>query len=397
VEQLIMPESPHHAPESWFQRNPKKTLFFFTAFFILLMLVVAEKFLAFENHRQGIVLHLEAPSRYIRLREYRPGTRMLVPFPDNYQAFTDNVFTKKYRLDVDRNGFIMPSERHTRPDKVIVFLGGSTTECMEMDVNHRFPYLVGKILEEKTGKKINSYNGGMSGNNTLHAIDILINKVLPLNPQVVVFMENINDLSTLLYEGTYWGHSARGPIETVEKTKMVGKLLKEILFPNLNQAYRNLRAKLANQRWDEFAEARGKKLSIDQAKFVHEFAMNLQTLVCTCKAHEIVPVLMTQANRIIDHPDKVVAAYISQYGNETGINYQRFKELYDAFNDTIRAVGRKNDIMVIDLAREIPANKKYIYDLVHLNDAGSELAAQIIAARLQGIIAPPREASLPAR
>ena len=99
----------------------------------------------------------------------------------------------------------------TRPDKVIVFLGGSTTECMFVDEDHRFPYVAGQILEQETGAKINSYNGGMSGSNSLNAIDILINKVIPLKPDVVVFMENINDLSTLLYEGTYW-NKRYGPV-----------------------------------------------------------------------------------------------------------------------------------------------------------------------------------------
>jgi hypothetical protein len=393
-----MSAPPQDAHDSWFHRNPKKTLVFLTVFLVLVIAFVAEKILAFNNHRQGIILNLEAQRRYIKLREYRPGTRMYMPFAANYQPFTDNVFTKKYRLDIDHNGFIMPSKIYDHPDNVIVFLGGSTTECMYVDVDRRFPYVVGKLLAGATGKKINSYNGGMSGNNTLHAIDILINKVIPLNPQVVVFMENINDLSTLLYEGSYWHQgTARGPLETLQKTKMVGKLLKEILFPHLNEAYRNFRALVARQPWDEFADARGKRLKSDKARFVHEFAMNLQTMVCVCKAHEIVPVLMTQGNRVIDHPDPVVAAYINQYGNDTGINYQQFKELYDAFNDTIREVGRKNGIMVIDLAREIPPNKNFFYDLVHFNDAGSELAAQIIAARLQEIIAPRQESGLPAR
>jgi lysophospholipase L1-like esterase len=384
-----MPAHRNVTSDNWFHRNPKKTLVFSTLFLVLILAFAAEKYLEFNHHRKGIVLSLEAEIRYIRLREYRPGTRLLLTLPESHKPFTDNVFTKEYRFNIDKNGFIAPSQKYDHPDKVIVFLGGSTTECMFVGEDQRFPYLVGKILEEETGKKINSYNGGMSGNNTLHAIDLLINKVIPLHPQVVVFVENINDLSTLLYEGTYWNrNTARSPIETLEKTKLVGKLLKEILFPELNQAYRNLREKLARQPWDEFIGARGKKLTIDKARFVHEFAMNLQTLLCICQAHEITPVLMTQANRITDHPDPVVAAYIGRYGNDTGITYAQFKDLYDAFNDTIRDVGRKNHVMVIDLAREIPSDKKYIYDILHFNDAGSQLAARIIAARLKGIIAP---------
>ena len=374
---------------NWFQRHPKKTLATVTLIVILAIVFAAEKFLAFNNRQHGIFLEAEVERRYAKLKEYRPGTRLLLTFPRNHLPFTDNVFTKKYRFDIDNNGFVAPSRKYDAPDKVIVFLGGSTTECMFVDENHRMPYVAGQILEQETGAKINSYNGGMSGNNSLNAIDILINKVIPLKPDVVVFMENINDLSTLLYEGTYWNNNkARSPVETLKKRPLVGKLLKEIFIPNLNYAYKTMKKTLFKPEEDEFSSSRGKKLIVDQAKMVHDFAADLQTIVCTCKAWGIVPVLMTQANRITAHPDPVVATYIGRYGQETGISYQKFKEVYDAFNDTIREVGRKNQVMVIDLAREVPQDKKYLYDLVHFNDAGSQLAAQIIAARLKGIVAP---------
>jgi len=384
-----MPDQGNDTAANWFHRHPKKTLVAVTLLFILVIVFGAEKFLKFNSRRQGILLEVEAERRYVRLKEFRPGTRMLMTMPRNHLPFTDNVFTKQYRVEIDRNGFIAPSRKYDAPDKVIVFLGGSTTECMFVDQDQRFPYVTGRILEQETGAKINSYNGGMSGSDSLNAIDILINKVIPLKPDVVVFMENINDLSTLLYEGTYWHDgTARSPLETLKKRPIVGKLLKEIFIPHLNQAYKNLGKTLSGKEEDEFAGARGKTLVIDQAKMERDFAANLRTIVCICKAWGIVPVLMTQANRITEHPDPVVAAYVARGGRDRGINYQRFKALYDAFHDTIREVGRKNQVMVIDLAREVPSDKKHLYDMVHLNDAGSQLAAQIIAARLKGVIAP---------
>ena len=384
-----MPDQGNDTAANWFHRYPKKTLVAVTLLFILVIVFGAEKFLKFNSRRQGILLEVEAERRYVRLKEFRPGTRMLMTMPRNHLPFTDNVFTKQYRVEIDRNGFIAPSRKYDAPDKVIVFLGGSTTECMFVDQDQRFPYVTGRILEQETGAKINSYNGGMSGSDSLNAIDILINKVIPLKPDVVVFMENINDLSTLLYEGTYWHDgTARSPLETLKKRPIVGKLLKEIFIPHLNQAYKNLGKTLSGKEEDEFAGARGKTLVIDQAKMERDFAANLRTIVCICKAWGIVPVLMTQANRITEHPDPVVAAYVARGGRDRGINYQRFKALYDAFHDTIREVGQKNQVMVIDLAREVPSDKKHLYDMVHLNDAGSQLAAQIIAARLKGVIAP---------
>ena len=246
---------------NWFQRHPKKTLATVTLIVILAIVFAAEKFLEFNNRQHGIFLEAEVERRYAKLKEYRPGTRLLLTFPRNHLPYTDNVFTKKYRFNIDNNGFVAPSRKYDAPDKVIVFLGGSTTECMFVDEDHRMPYVAGQILEQETGAKINSYNGGMSGNNSLNAIDILINKVIPLKPDVVVFMENINDLSTLLYEGTYWNNNkARSPVETLKKRPLVGKLLKEIFIPNLNYAYKTMKKTLFKPKEDEFSSSRGKKL-----------------------------------------------------------------------------------------------------------------------------------------
>jgi hypothetical protein len=382
-----MNQTPEIPRGNWFQQNPKKTLVLFTGVAILLIVCAAEKILQFYNHRHGVFLETEP--RYIRLKEYRPLTRIMLPFPRGHLPFTDNVFTKKYPINVDSNGFIKPSRKYAHPDLSVVFLGGSTTECMFVDEENRFPYVVGTILEQKTGKKINSYNGGMSGINSLNCLDILLNKVIPLHPRVVVFMENINDLSTLLYEHTYWNkNTSRSPIETLKKFKLVGKLLKEIFIPNLNYAYRNLKSMFAADHGDEFAPARGQKVKVDKAKLTREFAMNLQTIVDICKVRGIVPVLMTQANRVTDHPDPVVTAYIDRFGKDTVISYRDFKEVYDAFNATIRRVGRQNQVLVIDLAADVPPDKSYLYDMVHLNDRGSRYAAGIIADKLKPILTP---------
>jgi len=382
-----MPQTPGIKQANWFQQNPKKTLATITVLALVFIVFAAEKILQFYNHRHGVFL--ETDPRYIRLKEYRPLTRMMLPFPRGHLPFTDNLFTKKYPLEVDNDGFIKPSRKYAHPDRSVVFLGGSTTECLYVDAENRFPYVVGAILEQETGKKINSYNGAMAGANSLNALDVLVNKVMPLQPRVVVFMENINDLSTLLYEGTYWNrNTSRSPIETLKKSKLVGKLLKEICIPNLNYAYRNLKSMFVSEPGDEFAGVRGKKLQVDQDMLTREFAMNLQTIVDVCQIRGIVPVLMTQGNRITGHPDPVVAAYVNRFRQDTGLSYREFKEIYDAFNETIRRVGRRNQVTVIDLAAAVPPDKYHFYDMVHFNDRGSRYAAGLIAARLKTLLTP---------
>ena len=43
-------------------------------------------------------------------------------------------------------------------------------------------------------------------------------------------------------------------------------------------------------------------------------------------------------------------------------------------------------MLVIDLAALIPQDKQYMYDVVHLNTRGSQLAAQLISERLQPLV-----------
>jgi hypothetical protein len=375
-------------PDHWFQQNPKKTLVLVVLIFMLVIVFGTERFLGFVNHRRGIVLEAETEKRYIKLREQRPLSQMRLKFPKNHLPYTDNIFTKTYKVDIDENGFIKPSRKYATPDLNIVFLGGSTTECMFMAEENRFPHVVGTILERETGKRINSYNGGLAGNNSLHAINLLVNKVIPLRPGVVVFMENINDLSTLLYAKTYWSqNNSRAPIETLVKVKLIGKMLKEIVIPNLNETWRNFTKTVLPHDEDEFAKAHKHKLTIDQVGMAREFAMNLRMFVDICRDRGITPVLMTQGNRITDKPDPVVATYIGQYSQDTGVSYQDFKAIYDLFNHTIRQVGQKNGVLVIDLAREVPPDQEHFYDMVHFNDEGSIYAAKIIAAQLKPLMA----------
>ena len=125
-----------------------------------------------------------------------------------------------------------------------------------------------------------------------------------------------------------------------------------------------------------------------KGKLNHEFAMNLQTIVDICKVRGIIPILMTQANRITDRPDRVVKTYVERFGQHASLDYRTFKEIYDSFNATIRQVGRRNQVLVIDLAAEIPPDKTYIYDMMHFNDTGSRYAAGLIAASLKSVLAP---------
>lgn len=267
---------------------------------------------------------------------------------------------KNYKFETDENGFVKPSKLHENSDLNIFFLGGSTTECEMVDEPYRFPYLTGRILEEKTGKKINSYNAGKSGNNSIHSINNLVNKVIPLRPNIVVRMEAINDLSTLLYEATYWN-------KNVSRSNLA-------CFSKKSSNLRKF-----NNEWEQ-SPFRDKILDKDhQEKIKAEQRKILNLFIAITKSSGAMPVLMTQANKIVGNSN-----FTLDRGDE--IFAKTYQKLYADFQNIAREVAKENNVLLIDLEKEIPGTDEYLYDPVHLNNEGSKLAAEIIAKKLQNYV-----------
>lgn len=374
---------------SWFERHPQKTLGAFLILLLLFLTFAVEKILAYRNRDSQ-----PGTQRYIRLREYKPGfSQNLVP-PEAELAIADNLERRPYHLRIDDNGFIMPSTIHANPDVSLVFLGGSSTACGYMGEEQRFPFLTGRLLESQTGKKINAFNSGVGGNNSLHSLNILLNKIIPLQPDIVLLCHNINDLTTLLHEQTYWSaNPSRSPLVTVSPSLSASlKEIRELLIPNLSQEVsqlsRTFRKKFRSRSQppateDEFANVRNQKIQYNERQLRQSFRQNLQLFVDLCRLHQIQPVLLTQASRLKDDPDPVIGSSLQDLEKRQGLPYREYQRLFAAFNDEIRETGRQNHILVIDLAAAMPPEKDYLYDIVHFTAAGSERAAESIASALK--------------
>ncbi|MCS5710790.1 GDSL-type esterase/lipase family protein [Candidatus Berkiella aquae] len=333
---------------SVFEKHPKKTLMI--ALFLLSMLLYGlsslklfnNQYTEFESKNLKTILHQyfvgrvveNNVGRFIKLREHSPETARYERPSRNYISHIapNTVERKYYKISTDRHGFIGPSEIHTNPDIKIVFLGGSTTECLYMQEQERFPYLVGRQLEKSLAKKVNTYNGGVSANESMHSLNILMNKVLPMKPQIVVFMHNINDLVILRSQGTYWYENSLKSHVQSKKT-----LLTRYEFP------------------ENHHEA-------TESDLMAEFSRNLRTFIAICRIRDIQPILMTQANRVENDA------------------------LYHRFNEIIREVGKQEQVKVIDLATAIPKETDYLYDSYHYTAKGAALAANTIAEQLQKVL-----------
>lgn len=373
---------------NWFNKNPIKTIVITVLVMLVLITYGAEKILQYKNRGTGFNYNL--PHRAITLREYRPLMQEWLEAGKEEQHY-DTLVTKKYLLRIDSDGFIVPSKKYTNPDMSIVFLGGSTTECRYVAEDHRFPYLAGVLLEQQTGIKINSYNAARSGNHSLHSLDILLNKIFPIKPDIVVMLHNINDLVILLYESSYWNPKSSKPV-IFDINKEIDanfyKIIRDRYIPNLAAAMHNFDKSLRSL-WkpgkksnDEFAKIRGKHLKVDKSAMVDQFEMNLQSFIYLCKARNIIPVLMTMPSRFKEKPDQII---LDTFNNVT-IDYSQFRELFDLFNKSILKKAHENNIMVIDLAKEIPQENEFMCDIVHYTEKGARKIADITSGRLKPVV-----------
>ena len=181
--------------------------------------------------------------RQLILKEYNPNKKSILVPPDDLILNSNSLIKKQYKLNIDDNGFIKNGNnlKEINKNKSIIFFGGSTTETLYVPEKNRFVSVIERKLSKNLNRNIILYNGGVSGNNTLHSLLNLIGKGIPLNPEYVVLMHNGTDLSLLRKSGSYWSAPASRSIINISQNNTGGKSIyyliareiKNFLAPNI--------------------------------------------------------------------------------------------------------------------------------------------------------------------
>jgi len=314
--------------------------------------------------------------RSINLREHNPNYQAMLTLTDSYMKNVDSLQRKQYLIKTDENGFIDTGNQTPKTNVIsekIVFLGGSTTELLFVSEKNRWQSILERFLnKEEAGQTYKVLNGGVSGNNVMHSTLNFIAKVIPLKPDCVVLMHNVNDLARLRQTGSYWKASkGYSLIEVASESNessilfLFARKLRDLFIPNTYLLVLNL-----NSEGDDFTEYRDEPLfGIEVIE--DQFRRALNSFVDIAIQWNVEPILMTQFNRI-NIKDKL---FINSFQSK---NINEFIEKYHRLNQVIREVGLSRKIDVVDLAELVPASGDYMYDSVHLNDNGSVLVAKIL-------------------
>ena len=107
-----------------------------------------------------------------------------------------------FRIRTDENGFIKTGNEINGFYDVMV-LGDSVVENYYIHEQDRICAVAERVLRD-AGLPTNVYNGGNSGSTTLSLLNILISKVIPLKPHIVVLVTGITDAAMCGYPDNFW-------------------------------------------------------------------------------------------------------------------------------------------------------------------------------------------------
>jgi lysophospholipase L1-like esterase len=267
-------------------------------------------------------------------------------------------------LRTDRDGTIEGDKITVDSGPTILFLGGSTTECNEVDEPLRFPALVQTLLQH-AGISARTVNGGVRGHTTQDSINSLLNRPGFRSATHVVLMNNINDRLRLSrghgysadlgrHGATSFGRVQNDLLEVARSAWDWASYRSNALF-----LVRTLESTLNPFTGDHGVVVDERVINFEDAKLVEHVALyeqNLRIFVAAARILHERPILMTQP---------LGTASVEQ----------------DQFNEVIRGVARSEAVLLIDLDRHLGNDRKSYFfpDMIHLNNAGSDRVGSIVA------------------
>jgi len=265
----------------------------------------------------------------------------------------------------------------------VVAVGGSSTECMYLSDGKDWPALVARGLKPSF-PSLWMNNAGLNGHSTFGHLVLLRQHLLALRPKVIVLMAGINDLARDDLSG--YDMMQLGPQSAMEALGQHSAAASAAL--NSWRAWKASRAGLLHSQLDlrswPWLEAGRREDAVrllnHHRKFVPGYRQRVQLLTRLCREAGITLVLVTQPTLygpVIDDETGIDLGRIAVSPDEA-VNGALAWEILELYNDVMREVGKREGVLVIDLARLLPKSSRLFYDFMHFTPQGSERVARIL-------------------
>lgn len=240
--------------------------------------------------------------------------------------------------------------------RYIVCFGGSTTAGVYNDPEHKYPYLLDKLINSSaSGQKFAVINFGMAGESSDHYggdIDLILRKI---SPELIIFYVGYNDIFIKDINKIYATFTAKlSPIYTfLERYSLLLLTLKEkYIIHRINQS-----------RSYEKSAKRYRKLEA-------EFERNMD--ICLNKLRE-------RGVKAVLIPEVLMA---KNFGGPTA-NYEDYAEKYKNIPPILKAVAERNGCEFLDLQDGFDEKdfRRYFVDPVHFTNDGNIRLSRLIFER----------------
>jgi lysophospholipase L1-like esterase len=331
----------------------------------------------------------------VLLRIYNPleirfkPDRIVLPVNKHYLINNVGKFTKLPPTTIHTKNSLgfrgAPPPRNFSDYLTIVTVGGSTTECFYLSDGRTWTDLLGRELSRHFNHVwIN--NAGLDGATTYRHLILMEDYIDKLRPKVVLFLFGINDVGAgniaaeeaEKQEGHYLQNLWRAVLYHSE-----AYCLEQNLYHYLIAQSRGLRHQEIHLRkvpvLDNIPAARAQKTLLEyQTTSLPYFAARVDKLIKVSRDHGIEPVFITQPTLYGPGIDPVTGVNLATVRLGNHLNGGLMFKIVNLYNDVTRQEAGKHQVLLIDLAREMPRNSAYYYDYLHYTEPGAAEVAALI-------------------
>jgi lysophospholipase L1-like esterase len=345
----------------------------------------------------------------LMLRVYNPlgfrikGNKIILPINKKEIIHHEHGLGKLDRVVVNQRnslGFRGPEPPADLGEYLsIVTVGGSTTECLDLAEDKTWPHVLGVNLAHNF-KHLWLNNAGLSGNSTFGHYILMQDYLTKLQPKVALFLVGINDVG-LHSERDFDERIHKANFRSLERILASAAVHSEVAAAALNlyRFYFPKSAIINNQndpQETDFSKLRNFAVSPPaqagiikdhQEHYLTPYRQRLEKLLILCREHNIIPVLVTQPVLYGNNVDPATGVDLAHKFVATDMDGATAWQVLELYNNVTRQVGREQGVLVIDLAREMPKDSRYYFDLMHYTNAGAEKVGDLIAAQLSPYLA----------
>lgn len=290
---------------------------------------------------------------------------------------------------INRHGYRGEDFEFEKPDGVlrIMICGGSSTFDTRLSDPDDWPHRVQKILRERGFDNVEVINAGVPGHTSFDSFGKLFSEGHLMKPDIVVMYNGWNDIKHFHKTDPYL-RTIRTFVANRDPRFYYQSGIDQWLSERL-QLYVRLRQRYYEWRLGDVREGKdfpqGERLSGPGPVGLAQYTIDAEMFVRVAQFMEAVPVLVTQARlATFESTDEARAMIDYRYNLLT---HDGLVRAYAATDSILRVVAERTGAVLLDGSTPITGKIEYFVDHVHLKPEGSRLLAEIVARKLEPIVA----------